>query len=68
MNETKDSCIISLITILCILLLVFGIDAIIAGILLFLYNMLAVYFGWVTLNFWQMFIICIIIHLVKRLI
>lgn len=68
MNETKDSCIISLIIILCILLFVFIIDAIIAGILLFLYNMLALYFGWITLNFWQMFIICIIIHLVKRLI
>lgn len=68
MDKISNSCLVSLILILGLLFLIFAIDAIIAIILLWLYNMLAVYFGWITLNFWQMFIICIIIHFIKKLI
>lgn len=68
MKEINDSCIISLLALLCLLLIMFAIDAIIAGILVLLYNILAICFDWIILSFWQMFIICIIIHLIKKFI
>lgn len=69
MNKIKDWFTISitgLVALLTLLVILFAIDAVIACILVWLYNILAVNFGWITLSFWQMFIICVIIHLISR--
>jgi Ni/Fe-hydrogenase subunit HybB-like protein len=66
MNEEKYSCLKCLIVLLGLFLLVIAINAAAAGILLVLYNALAVSFGWITLKFWQIFVICIVIYIISR--